>query len=248
VRKTGKRTAIAATLVGTAVIIAAGIALKDLIIEEVDLWRLDSGDRATREAATARIARTCSVRGHLKLLERFRRELEEPKLALSTHLLPSPLDTFLREVSKGESRKAPFLVECLRVIYEPVRLEGAGTTGGMRSLRGLAAEKLVEIGLPAVPHLIPALSDGDEGVRIYAAWALARLPSPAALPALARATRDGHASVRRYAAQGIGRIGLERPEAVKALEKLAAADPDGEVRETAAEALGRIREKGEGRR
>ena len=70
------------------------------------------------------------------------------------------------------------------------------------------------------------------------------LPPPPPAPDLVRLLEDGEARVRRRAALGLGRVGL--PEAVPALSKIVGADPDAEVRQMAAFALGLIADRSAG--
>lgn len=67
------------------------------------------------------------------------------------------------------------------------------------------------------------------------------LPPPSSAPDLVRLLEDGDARVRRWAALGLGRVGL--PEGVPALSKIVAADPEPEVRQMAAFALGLIADR-----
>ena len=90
----------------------------------------------------------------------------------------------------------------------------------------------------AVPALIAALKDKDDGVRSFAAEALGRIGKEA-VPALIVALKDQNAGVRNSAVYTLGRIGPEAKEVVPALIA-ALKDKDDGVRSFAAEALGRI--------
>ena len=82
-------------------------------------------------------------------------------------------------------------------------------------IRWGAAFALARIGTPAVDLLIPALDDKDSVVRLRAAWALGRIGDPRAVVGLISALRDGDWAVRMRAAEALGRL-----RAIKALDAL----------------------------
>jgi hypothetical protein len=212
---------------GTAAILAAflaAFALKDRAVEEWHLWRLESGDPAIRAAAAERLIELRSVRGHLRLLEQP--WAREPCVR-----------SIVKGVEPGDTWRMPVLYAVLRQSAGEIR--STGEVLSSISPQREAARALVTIGRPSIPWALRALSEKDDGVRIYAAWVLSRLPSWQALPALTRALNDVHPSVRRLAASTIGRLGPKVPTA--ALEKAAAEDPDGDVRDAAASAIRKIR-------
>jgi HEAT repeat protein len=96
----------------------------------------------------------------------------------------------------------------------------------------------------AIPALIKALGDQDVHVRILAANTLGDIGSEAneAVPALIKAPGDPEVLVRRHTAGALSRIGPEAKEALPELERLAEKDPDQSVRQSASEALKKIRE------
>lgn len=105
-------------------------------------------------------------------------------------------------------------------------------------IRGLAAEALGSLRDPETIGPIAALlDDPDRFPRESAAIALGSIGDPGALPLLGRALGDD-VVVRRYAVRSVAEIG--GPETIPLIEK-AARDEDQYVRETATEALKKIR-------
>ncbi len=104
-------------------------------------------------------------------------------------------------------------------------------------VRDNAAEKLVEIGEPAVPALIDALKNENNLVRGGAAEALGCICDASAVPELIETLKDEDKLVREVAAWALGIIGDASavPLLIEALK-----DDDWNVREAAAEALGGI--------
>ena len=107
----------------------------------------------------------------------------------------------------------------------------------------MAAKSLGETGDNiAVPHLIIALSDSVEIVRVNAAEALGKLGDKSAVPGLIKLLSDSNNLwlVRSASAEALGKLQDDSsiPHLMKAL-----ADPDESVRANAAQALNMIREK-----
>jgi len=94
--------------------------------------------------------------------------------------------------------------------------------------------------VPAVAHLVGALSDEDDGVREYVGAALARI-GPAAVPALVDALTDDESDAALLAdvAGVLGEIGPVAREAVPYLKTMARAS-DERIADAAARALRRI--------
>lgn len=101
-----------------------------------------------------------------------------------------------------------------------------------------ASRTLAQIGHPAVPALVKALTDKNGTVRHRAAWAFSLIGPEAreAVPALADALTDANEQVRCLSATALGEIGLAARPAGAALVK-ALADPNLPVRTQAALAL-----------
>jgi HEAT repeat protein len=105
-----------------------------------------------------------------------------------------------------------------------------------------ALDKIVEIGPPAVDHLIEALrTDYDPIARWTSVEALGRIGDERAIePLIARLANDSHADVRWHAADSLATLGD-----VKAIPALTTAlkDPDKWVRDFAKASLDKLRAK-----
>ncbi len=138
-----------------------------------------------------------------------------------------------------------------------------------RRVRDAAYKALIEVGPPAVPALIGTLNDDDPAIREYAAatlggigdmravkpltamldgsrrrryiaaWALGELKAAGATGLLVKSLGDKNDAVQRESARALMKIG---PPAVPALIT-ALDDPNPDVREYAARALGVIEDK-----
>jgi HEAT repeat protein len=112
-------------------------------------------------------------------------------------------------------------------------------------VRSRAVEALGKIGesaaSAAVPGLMRALRDEDNGVCALAAEALGQMGESAdgAIPALVRSLKHISPEVRRSAAEALGKMDGAAAGARSALER-AASDEDGGVRSQAIRALGAI--------
>jgi HEAT repeat protein len=108
-------------------------------------------------------------------------------------------------------------------------------------IRHEAIDGLVEIGSPAVPALVTALSSNDVTLRLNAASVLGDLgaESAPAVPALTHALQDQDDRVRLYATWALGNIGTTAKSAIPALI-LALQDGNQYVRIYAPSALRRI--------
>ncbi|MFM8551180.1 MAG: HEAT repeat domain-containing protein, partial [Nitrospiraceae bacterium] len=106
----------------------------------------------------------------------------------------------------------------------------------VKAVRVDAAQALVAIGRPAVPHLLEAITHEEWVVRLHAVEALGRLKSPESVePLLWLLFNDQDQAVREDAIRSLGEIGDAR-----AVEFLFLAMKDGGLRHLAIEALGRI--------
>ena len=96
---------------------------------------------------------------------------------------------------------------------------------------------------PAVPALIDALHDPESRTRAQIAKALGRIGPGAsvAVPPLTEMTKDEWWYVRENAAVALGKIGAKSSVAIPALVPLQQHDPNEDVRNAAAEAIGLIR-------
>jgi HEAT repeat protein len=95
-----------------------------------------------------------------------------------------------------------------------------------------------------VRYWIEALQSPDAKIRKQAAFKLGNVgPSdPNALPALLEALNDGDATVRREAILAVLKCGIEARTAVPTLRAVQQTDPNGQVRQCAAQALARLLE------
>jgi HEAT repeat protein len=75
--------------------------------------------------------------------------------------------------------------------------------------RRKARTQLVDIGKPAIPHLMTVLQSSNERIRWEAAKALGEMREPSAAPALVRALEDEESAIRWLAATGLIGIGRE---------------------------------------
>lgn len=133
-----------------------------------------------------------------------------------------------------------------------------------------AAKALVKIGKPAVPYLMPCLTDEDPWIRERAVWILGKIKEPRSVDGLIAALQDDDSDVRWLAALALGELKDQRAveplikvlsdayqnvrkEAVWALGAIGDArataallpllrDANGKVRAQAAEALGNIKD------
>lgn len=108
------------------------------------------------------------------------------------------------------------------------------------SVRRLAVVYLGDLRIPeALPPLLAALKDSSAAVRRTAGDTLSDIGDPAAGPAMAEALGDANKLVRWRAARFLYEAGDE--SALEALERLAAAEPEFEVKLQAEIAIARIR-------
>ncbi|SFA97626.1 Scaffold protein Nfu/NifU N terminal [Cohnella sp. OV330] len=108
------------------------------------------------------------------------------------------------------------------------------------SVRRLAVVYLGDLRIPeALPPLLAALKDSSAAVRRTAGDTLSDIGDPAAGPAMAEALGDANKLVRWRAARFLYEAGDE--SAVEALERLAAAETEFEVKLQAEIAIARIR-------
>ena len=74
---------------------------------------------------------------------------------------------------------------------------------------GLAANALVKIGKAAVPGLIEAAKDGEQGIRILALRALSELRDHRAIPVMMKCIQEDSAVLGYWAQMGLERLGLD---------------------------------------
>ena len=147
----------------------------------------------------------------------------------------------LGSIGPAAAAAVPALITLLKderkvLIAEAVQAEWGFEADYTPEVRRCAVEALGRIGPAAMPALLNALGDQEEGVRRCAVEALGRI-GPAAMPALLNALGDQEEGVRRRAVEALGRIG---PAAMPALLN-ALGDQEEGVRGCAAEALVEMR-------
>jgi HEAT repeat protein len=101
---------------------------------------------------------------------------------------------------------------------------------------------LAACGERVVPHLLEATAGSDVKSHIHLALTLSRIGSPALGPLRATASGAADPNARAFALYAIGKV--RDPASAEALPEVLAAlaDPDKEVRDSAARALGKIAE------
>ena len=116
-------------------------------------------------------------------------------------------------------------------------------TLGTKNLRRVltAREALKVIGRPATKALIEKLDDPRRERRQDVVHALGEVGDPYAVKALVERLRDPDGLVRQLTCRALAKIG--DPRALGPLRRAAAADPDGSVRKTAAEAARRLEKR-----
>jgi HEAT repeat protein len=213
----------------TAVIVLAVVALL-LPIAAVHLWgetaearrvagwisELESGEAAVREAAAWRLGSVRSERATGPLVERLAD--------------PDPRVRGVAARALGRIGDPEALVPLARMLEDP--------DAQVRELTVVGLEALDEGGVEA--HLIRALGDPEMGVRAIAVSALADREGTPVVRALASvASTDPDPHTRGMAISALGKRGGEARAVVPALVALLEYR-EGEVRESAARALGRI--------
>ena len=219
--------------------------VRNRIIEEWYLRKLDSPDRIERRRAAERLANVQSTRAIPKIVALFPTRYEDHpprwvpqalvrlgltgaeaafKLKLPDGRVHPEVFEGLRELGPAAKAAIPCLVVCLRSADDG--LDAAFTLEG--------------IGSEAVPPLVAALSTSEAEGRSNAAHALGKLGVSAvpAVPALIGALEDGESGIRKAAAEALGSIGPPALAACAALVTALEDDGEQEVRMAAAKALG----------
>jgi HEAT repeat protein len=136
--------------------------------------------------------------------------------------------TALGRIGPDASGSIPALTEALNDKHKYVRAEAAKALSRMGKMAGSAVQPLCQ-----------AMVDEDMGVRHNAAEALARI-GPVAFPSLIEGMRHENKHVRIEAAYGLGLTGDDATEEICLVLADALKDPDRDVRQFAAQSLGKI--------
>jgi HEAT repeat protein len=231
---------------GLSIALLAMAPVRDRILEEWCLFRLDSGDRSVRYAAGQRLVELHSVRAIPKLVRLFTNGDSNlaprwiPKALV--HLGPAGIEAAFKvrdssssihpgvfeaigELGPDARQAIPRLIECL----SPSENSDP------------ASSVLQSIGEAAVLPLIEVLKDPSSPGRMNAALTLGSIKGGYSLsvPALIGGLQDPDALFRKVAVEALGALG---PSASDAVPALAAAlwDRDQDVRQSCATALEKI--------
>lgn len=234
-RSNKKVIVVSVAVVGIAVFVTAGFALRRPILEQWYLWKLESEDVDERKYAAERLAEMASVRAIPRLIELFQRETKR-KGVVSVALVALP--TIARAIgeSGSEAKEAvSALVEALEDESQLLRVQSAGS--------------LAEIGhkaKDAIPALIKRIKEDEDLITrensIYALEVIGPV-TDAVIPTLIETLlRDNEFMVKTAAAKALGSMGPLAKDAAPALiEALGSEGVQNEfLRARAAEALGRI--------
>jgi HEAT repeat protein len=126
----------------------------------------------------------------------------------------------LAEIGPPAEKAVPALIQVMRKRNEPKdNMERLGQQRFLNNVRPFAAEALGKIGPAAVPALIDALGDEDQGALRFVAIAVATIgpDAKAALPQLTKLLESENPSVRMEAARAVWRITKQKEPTVSVL-------------------------------
>ncbi|HMV28703.1 MAG TPA: HEAT repeat domain-containing protein [Anaerolineales bacterium] len=129
-------------------------------------------------------------------------------LAASPHTQTSDLISTLSD-SSPEVRAAAALALSQHPGEEAVSALAQNLRDSDPLAAGLAANALVKIGKAAVPSLIEAAKDGEQGIRILALRALSELRDHRAIPVMMQCIQEDSAVLGYWAQMGLERLGLD---------------------------------------
>ena len=186
---------------------ACKIKMKDLLAE------LTSGDDERAEQAIPAIV-DAGAAAIPALLELTYSENTDTRwwavraLAASPHTQTSDLISTLSD-SSPEVRAAAALALSQHPGEEAVSALAQNLRDSDPLAAGLAANALVKIGKAAVPSLIEAAKDGEQGIRILALRALSELRDHRAIPVMMQCIQEDSAVLGYWAQMGLERLGLD---------------------------------------
>jgi HEAT repeat protein len=224
----GRRVAILMATLGVATIFGTAVALRNRGIEQWYLWKLESPDKETREAAAKQLGEMRSARAVVLLLEKLGTSdsREERFTAYDTFFALSGVDRdfaakAIVDAVLEEGDQTPSVVNAGvgRLVAETI---WGGAIGNDCIARG-------EIGHLCLARFL--VSDPEPKVREWAARALVncRPEAKGAVEALIRGLGDAHPGVRENSAFALGFIERRALPAIPRLMPLVD-DPDPKVR------------------
>ncbi len=215
-RPNKKAIVVSVALVGIAVFLAAGFALKPAILERWYIWELGSEDKALRKRAADNLGEMKSVRALPQLMKLFREEASTVSQALVQIRRPA-VPALIRELKDQDGDRTsaagtlssigPEAREAVPVLIETLRRQD-DRQWATRDNCVLALARIAPESKAVVRALVDALKDPNENVRYTAAAWLGKLGSVAqeAIPALKETVKDKHEFVRRHAAEALKKI------------------------------------------
>ena len=263
----GKRAALAAMLLGLAVLAAAGYSCRSIFLEQWYIWQLDSRDEHELSVAARKLGELRSERAIPKLLRLYLKALREKRSerefldaadgaihTMRPRTLPALVEAWKREPQgSGAHLELTGMIHRSLVAYSPKHADLVPAITELLADAHLCRDAAACLGFmgpaarTAVSSLIRLLEDprpdewwGPE--RRSAAEALGKIGPAAAsaVPSLERTLRNADDAVRRAAAEAFGQLGPPAASAIPTLEE-ALRDHDEAVRKAAAEALDKIR-------
>ena len=246
----GRRAALIAGGLTVAVLAALAAVSKNRILELWWLRRIRAGDVEEKREAVRRLARLGSRRAVPAILGAAA-DLEDPALldeALE-EIGPGAGRAVLRSYPELEGRVRPIALQVLgsrpvdpdaipdliAAIEDPrfpeLREPAIRQLAGLRSAARSAGEALVRV-----------VRSTDGNLHLRALWALRSVDADPALqvPAFREALGDASPEARHEAAYSLGLLGDDARPALPALRKVAAGDPDEDVRKIAAWAVEQV--------
>ncbi len=200
--------------------------VKDEIDIQIDL--LGDPDWVVRREAVVTLGEMADARCVEPIVRALRDgdwQVREAAVEAIAEVGPPAVDLLLRYIRDWESRK--YVIQALGKVNDERVLAPLMSMLHNDEFKDDATRALIELGKPAVPALIVALSDKDEFVRKQAVLALGAIKDPDAVDPLIAFLHDQDWWMRLTAAAALEKIGDVRGrEAIKPLMK----DPDLVVR------------------
>ena len=216
-------------MLGLSAFLVAGIALKQPVLEEWHIRRLESTDPAQRNAAATRLGEMKSTRAIPALVRAIGRGREKPYYGERFEVVFAGTDAAAKSLVAIGSPAIPAILEFFK--------------GDDLEVFEIAADILVEIspdGIAVRPHLLAAIEDLDTFGPREVSLALVAIGLPA-VPAVLEALEADDASVRRNGARVLTSDLLYADSMISALLMPVLTrlldDEDPSVREVAGEAL-----------